>query len=190
MQGSQNGTGPSASAAPSLPAAGQPVLASKPSLRAPPSRPAPSRQAPLDFDRIDFNRPRPGQRSDQPRQQNSTQAPPAQAPIPGAPLEAAQPGVRPSSRGGKKGKQEEDDDGDKGKGKGQQAFLPATWATKAPPKHAAVQEQQVLTCLLMLTMLLSLKLPSAFLGTSASSQLGWFECTSGALSGHKSLFEL
>ena len=80
---------------------------------------------PLDLERIDFQRMPP--RNDQPRQQNGRQngagngitrqpaALTAAPAVPGGPL-APKPGVRPSSRGGKKD-QGEDDDG-KGKGKG------------------------------------------------------------------------
>ena len=88
---------------------------------------------PLDLERIDFHRMPP--RNDQPRQQNGSQngagsgqtrqpaALTAAPAVPGGPLAAPKPGVRPSSRGGKKD-QGEDDDG-KGKGKGAQAcFAP------------------------------------------------------------------
>ena len=133
-QGSQqNGAENAAPAAPAPPAADQPTLVSKPALRAPPSRPASNRQMPLDLERIDFHRMPP--RNDQPRQQNGSQnsagngqtrqpaALTAGPAVPGGPLAAPKPGVRPSSRGGKKD-QGEDGDG-KGKGKGAQAcFAP------------------------------------------------------------------
>ena len=111
---------PAAPQAPANPAANIPVLAAKPGLRAPPSRPPP-----IDLDRFDAMRHRSNQRPDQSRQNgngsnNGAARQPSTggqaAPIPGAPVAQPLPGSRPASRGGKK-KESDDDDG-KGKGKG------------------------------------------------------------------------
>ncbi|DBA68950.1 TPA: hypothetical protein ACH3X2_013126 [Trebouxia sp. C0005] len=111
---------PAAPPAPSNSAANIPVLAAKPGLRAPPSRPPP-----IDLDRFDAMRHRSNQRPDQSRQNgngsnNGAARQPSTsgqaAPIPGAPVAQPLPVSRPSSRGGKR-KESDDDDG-KGKGKG------------------------------------------------------------------------